>query len=128
MRKRLLLIVICLIVTAIILGASGAHALKDKITAERLQSFEVGVRYQFYNALALLVILLNEDKFSFSLKTFYTLILLGTVCFSFSIYLLSIQELLGVSLRFLGPITPVGGLLMISAWILVFIKVLRIKK
>ena len=128
MRKRLLLIVICLIVMAIILGASGAHALKDKITAERLQSFEVGVRYQFYNALALLVILLNEDKFSFSLKTFYTLILLGTVCFSFSIYLLSIQELLGVSLRFLGPITPVGGLLMISAWVLVFIKVLRLKK
>ncbi len=127
MKKRLLLIIILLIVTAIILGASGAHALKDKISLERLQSFEVGVRYQFYNALALLILILNGDKFSFSLKAVYNLILIGTICFSFSIYLLSVQELLGVSLRFLGPITPIGGLLMIIAWTFLFIKVLRSK-
>jgi len=129
MKKRLLLIVITLIVVAIVLGASGAHALKGKISAERLQSFEVGIRYQFYNALALLVILLNEDKFPFSLKAFYNLILAGTMCFSFSIYLLSTQYFLGLEnvLRFLGPITPLGGLLLIIGWMFLFIKVLRSK-
>lgn len=126
-NKRIILIAILLIGSAIILGAFVTHTLKEKISDEHIQSFEVGVRYQLYNALALLVIMLNEQKFNFSMSIFYKLLLSGTFLFSGSIYLLALQETLGFSFRFLWPITPIGGLLMISAWVLLFIKILKIK-
>lgn len=101
---------------AIILGAFGAHGLKEKISMEDLQTFEVGVRYQFYQGLALLVLGLSADKIRFSLKTPTLLMTIGTVFFSVSIYFLAIQELVGAQLKFLGPITPIGGALMIIGW------------
>jgi uncharacterized membrane protein YgdD (TMEM256/DUF423 family) len=110
-------------VTAVTLGALGAHALKEVLTESQLHSFETGVRYQLFHALALLVLALNAEKFNQHLKKSLTLMTVGICCFSFSIYLLSIQESAGISLSFLGPITPIGGLLLISAWLLLFFSI-----
>ncbi len=106
--------------TAVALGALGAHALKEILTTSQLQSFETGVRYQFLHALAILLLALNAEKFNHQLKRSLTLMTTGICFFSFSIYLLSLQKTLGNSLPFLGPITPIGGLLLISAWIMLF--------
>jgi uncharacterized membrane protein YgdD (TMEM256/DUF423 family) len=112
---------------AIILGAFGAHGLKEKISMEDLQTFEVGVRYQFYQGIAILALGLSADKIGFSLKTPAMLMTIGTLFFSVSIYFLAIQDLLGAQLKFLGPITPIGGLLMIIGWSIFLWKLVRSK-
>ena len=110
-------------VTAVALGALGAHALKEILTENQLHSFETGVRYQFFHALAILFLALNTEKFNPKLNRSLYLMTTGICCFSFSIYLLSLQDILGFSLSFLGPITPIGGLLLISAWIMLFFSI-----
>ena len=116
-----------MIVIAIILGAFGAHALKDRVEPAQLQSFEVGVRYQMYHGIALLSIGLSNHLIPFSLRVYNSLIIIGVVLFSVSIYFLSIQDVLGLKLSFLGPVTPIGGLMLISAWIVFLIKIVRSK-
>ena len=115
------------IVIAIILGAFGAHALKEKLEIAQLNSFEVGVKYQMYHGLALLAIGFGAEKIPFSLKWFNGLIIAGVIAFSCSIYLLAIQDLIGMKLSFLGPITPIGGSLLIIAWIIFLIHFIRSK-
>ena len=102
--------------TAIILGAFGAHAFKKFLPDEKLASFEVGVRYQMYHAIALLAIgmYFQFDK-SLERSAAWCLIA-GTFVFSVSVYLLSFADHWGANLKFLGPITPLGGLLMVVGW------------
>lgn len=110
---------------SVILGAFGAHAFKKILSVERLTSFETGVKYQMYHALLLLIIGFFLKFDTGTEKWASWCIILGVLLFSFSIYFLSFQEFLGVNLKFLGPITPIGGLLMITGWallILIFIK------
>ena len=101
---------------SVILGAFGAHALKKILSVERLESFETGVRYQMYAAFFLLIVgyILKFD--TSSQKWISILMIAGTMLFSFSIYGLSLQDYLGANLKFLGPITPLGGFLMILSW------------
>lgn len=101
---------------SVILGAFGAHALKKILSVERLESFETGVRYQMYAAFFLLIAgyILKFD--TSSQKWISILMIVGTILFSFSIYGLSLQDYLGANLKFLGPITPLGGLFMILSW------------
>lgn len=101
---------------SVILGAFGAHALKKILSMERLESFETGVRYQMYAAFFLLIVgyILKFD--TSSQKWISILMIAGTILFSFSIYFLSLQDYLGMNLKFLGPITPLGGLFMILSW------------
>jgi uncharacterized membrane protein YgdD (TMEM256/DUF423 family) len=116
MDKKILLAAAFLGITAIILGAFGAHALKKVLSLEQLQSFEVGVRYQMYHALFLLFIgvfaFLNEKE---RLLIFW-LTIFGVLFFSGSIYLLATNGITNLKTKFLGPVTPIGGLLLISAW------------
>ncbi|MGL6127234.1 hypothetical protein BBI01_12275 [Chryseobacterium artocarpi] len=101
---------------SVILGAFGAHALKKILSVERLESFETGVRYQMYAAFFLLIIGYIL-KFETSTEKWTSILMIaGTILFSVSIYLLSMQDYLGVNLKFLGPITPLGGLFMILSW------------
>ncbi|MEN9999551.1 MAG: hypothetical protein RI922_2541 [Bacteroidota bacterium] len=125
MNKRIVLTAAVLLMLAIILGAFGAHGLKDKVSPERIATFEVGVRYQFYIGLAMLILGFNEEKLGFSLKPTFLLLLIGVLFFSVSIYFLAIQEILGASLKFLGPITPLGGLLMIIGFLIFLVKLMR---
>lgn len=103
---------------SVILGAFGAHALKKILSVERLESFETGVRYQMYAAFFLLIAgyILKFD--TSSQKWISILMIAGTMLFSFSIYGLSLQDYLGANLKFLGPITPLGGLFMILSWLM----------
>lgn len=118
---------VAMIAIAIVLGAFGAHSLKEMVSVEKLASFETGVKYQMYHGLGILILGINADKFSFSLKPIYLLLLIGTLLFSVSIYFLTIQELFGASLKFLGPITPLGGSLLIVGWMIFLVKILRSK-
>lgn len=101
---------------SIIFGAFGAHALKKILSVEQLTNFETGVRYQMYSAFFLLIVgyILKFDNSSD--KWISIFMILGTILFSFSIYFLSLQQYLGANLKFLGPITPLGGLMMIVSW------------
>jgi uncharacterized membrane protein YgdD (TMEM256/DUF423 family) len=110
-------------VTAVTLGALGAHALKNILSDSQLHSFETGVRYQLFHAITLLMLALNTEKFNHHLKKSLKLMTAGICFFSFSIYLLSIQDAIGISLSFLGPITPIGGLLLICAWLILFFSI-----
>ena len=114
-------ILFCL--SAVILGAFGAHALKEVLSESQLSSFQTGIRYQFFHGLVILIISLNSEQFTNRLSNIIKIMSAGIILFSFSIYLLSLQDLLGVSLSILGPITPIGGILLISAWIVLFFSV-----
>lgn len=128
MDKKFLLAAAFLGITAIVLGAFGAHALKKVLSVEQLQSFEVGVRYQMYHALFLLFIgvfaFLNEKE---RLLIFW-LTILGVLFFSGSIYLLATNGITNLKTKFLGPVTPLGGLLLISAWGYLFYAILSKKQ
>lgn len=123
--KKTLLVGIVLFTTAIILGAFGAHGLKGKVSPERIASFEVGVRYQFYVAIGLMLVSLIAERFGLSIGTFFWLNVIGVIFFSVSIYGLTVQEIVGANWKFLGPITPIGGVLLIIAWVMLFLQILK---
>ncbi|AQX06932.1 hypothetical protein BAX97_11730 [Elizabethkingia meningoseptica] len=112
---------------SVILGAFGAHAFKKILSVERLESFETGVKYQMYAALYLLIIGFFL-KFDTGIeKSAGWMMIVGTFLFSVSIYFLSFQEVWNTNLKFLGPITPLGGLFMILSWLMLMIIIFKTK-
>lgn len=115
----------------IILGAFGAHGLKNVLTIEQLTTFETGVRYQMYHAIFLLFIG-TTNLIKQKLKTtIYNLTIIGVLLFSGSIYLLATNSLTTIDFKIIGFITPIGGLFLIAAWFFLFfdlIKPLKKKK
>lgn len=107
---------------SVIFGAFGAHALKKILSKNQLHSFEVGVKYQMYHAIVLLVLGFNTNQTTPSIYWCFTI---GILLFSFSIYGLVLSDAKGKKLRFLGPITPIGGLLLVIGWLLLLITSLR---
>jgi len=102
----------------VLLGAFGAHYLKKRMTVSQATSFETGVRYQLFHALLLIVLGFNLS-FSHDLEIYMVrAFLYGTLLFSFSIYGLVLSEVYGNKWRFLGPVTPLGGLLLLIGWAL----------
>lgn len=101
---------------SIIFGAFGAHALKEVLAPEQLVSFETGVRYQMYHALFLFFVGIVNFLTEKQKKVIFTLTLIGVLLFSGSIYLLATQVISGINFKFLGPVTPIGGLLLILSW------------
>ena len=114
-------ILFCL--SAVILGAFGAHALKEVLSESQLNSFQTGIRYQFFHGLAILILSFNMNYFTKRLSRIIKIMSAGIILFSFSIYLLNIQDLVGFSMSYLGPITPIGGLLLITSWIGLFFSI-----
>jgi uncharacterized membrane protein YgdD (TMEM256/DUF423 family) len=95
------------------LGAFGAHALKARLGPDMLATFEVGVRYQMYHALALLAVGWACTRFPGPVLTAGGwLFVAGTVIFSGSLYALSLS-----GVRWLGAITPLGGLVLLGGWL-----------
>lgn len=103
---------------AVVFGAFGAHAFKKRFTAEQLQSYEVGVKYQMYHAIILLVLGFNLNMDTVIQRYMVWCFILGIGLFSFSIYALSWSGAQGKKWRFLGPVTPVGGLFLVVGWVL----------
>jgi uncharacterized membrane protein YgdD (TMEM256/DUF423 family) len=98
--------------TAVILGAFGAHALKARLAAEQLASWQTAVQYHLVHALALLALALFAAASGRPIQLQAWLFSLGIALFSGSIYLLVLS-----GQRWLGPVTPVGGLCLIAGWI-----------
>jgi uncharacterized membrane protein YgdD (TMEM256/DUF423 family) len=127
-QKNLFLTGALLIATGIILGAFGAHGLKKIVDTEKINTFEVGVRYQIYHGLAFMLLGIISSKVSFSFKLIQRFMLIGVLFFSGSIYLLVIQESLGLNIsKILGPITPIGGLFLIISWGIFILKLTKEK-
>jgi uncharacterized membrane protein YgdD (TMEM256/DUF423 family) len=112
---------------AIILGAFGAHKLKEVLTLEQLNTFETGVKYQMYHALFLLFVGINATLSLKTKKAIYFLTLFGVVFFSGSIYVLATNSLTAFDFRMIGIITPLGGLLLIMAWSVLLVSYLKKK-
>lgn len=106
----------------IIFGAFGAHALKKIFSEDQLKNFETGVKYQMYHALLLVIIGFNIQHItSYENLLFYSLTF-GILLFSFSIYGLCISSALNKKLKILGPITPIGGLLLLLGWVVLILN------
>ena len=114
--------------TAIILGAFGAHALKKFLSIEQLATFETGVKYQMYHALFLLFLGLNSFVGQKAKKLMFQLVVFGVIFFSGSIYLLATKPLSGIDFSFIGIITPIGGALLIAAWGILFWNICKSKR
>lgn len=109
---------------AVVLGAFGAHTLKQKIGLDQLKVFETGVKYQIYHVLVLLLVN-SYSGFSNKVKNrisffFFT----GILFFSGSLYLLSTQI---IASKYIGPITPLGGLFFIIGWLLLAFQFIKQK-
>lgn len=120
MSQKIILTALILGALAIILGAFGAHALKKILSIEQLNSFEIGVRYQMYHALFLLFVSQISYITEKQKMGVFLLAVAGILLFSGSIYLLATSVITNIKVKFLGPITPIGGLLLISSWIYLF--------
>ncbi len=103
---------------SIIFGSFGAHALKNSCTAEQLAAFETGVKYQMYHALVLLILGFNLNLDTPLERYMVYCFIIGTFLFSFSIYGLTLSAAKGKKLKWLGPVTPIGGLLLTTGWAL----------
>ena len=112
---------------AIILGAFGAHALKEVLDASQLVSFETGVKYQMYHALFLLFLGSSSLVSEKAKKTIYYLMLCGVLLFSGSIYLLATKNITNIDFEIIVILTPVGGLLMIIGWAILFLDIIKKK-
>ncbi len=127
MHKIFLIIGTVLAGLAVALGAFGAHGLKKLVTPDTVASYQTGVQYQFYHALALLFIGLLAERFSNSFLNYAGfLFIAGVVFFSGSLYLLvSFKAMNKVVPGFVGPVTPVGGLFFIAGWVMLLIAIMK---
>ena len=108
---------------SVLLGAMGAHALKNHLNESQLNSFETGVRFLFFHGLTLLLISALRSYFSSrQLRMLQNLFVSGILFFSVSIFLLSTKSLTGLDwIASFAWITPVGGLLLMAGWFLFFL-------
>lgn len=120
MSQKIMLTALVLGALAILLGAFGAHGLKKILSPDQLNSFEIGVRYQIYHALFLLFLAQTNFITDSQKKIVFLLILIGIIFFCGSIYLLATSTITNIKVKFLGPLTPIGGFFLISSWIWLF--------
>jgi uncharacterized membrane protein YgdD (TMEM256/DUF423 family) len=118
---------------AVILGALGAHALSSKVdsgmlSAKSMHAFETAVHYQIIHTLAIIGMVAIRDKYPLYNRLIITLFAIGIILFSGSIYGLVAGDLTGTDLKFLGPITPLGGLCFIAGWFMLIISAIKYKK
>ena len=116
MDKKILFTGSLLGMIAIVLGAFGAHSLKQVLTLEQLNTFETGVKYQMYHALFLLFLGMNNSVSNSIKKTIFLLVGFGVLLFSGSIYLLATMSITTINFKPIGIVTPIGGLLLILGW------------
>src|SRR5687768_17388327 len=117
---------------AVALGALGAHALKNQlpsglITVDQLNGFDTGVKYQMYHTLAMLLIVLLKNTYnSRFLNLAYHLFFWGIILFSGSLYFLCTRHLTGMDwLKFLGPVTPLGGICFVAGWLCLCVSAIK---
>lgn len=124
-QKQTLSVAAVLGMLAVSLGAFGAHALKNLLSASgRLDTYELAVRYHFYHTFALLAVGILMDKYSASrLGLSALLFLIGLILFSGSLYALCLLNISKIAI-----ITPFGGVFLIAGWTTLFISILQNSK
>ncbi len=128
MNKSILITASILGILSIVLGAFAAHGLKSLISAEMIDTFETGVKYQMYHAILLLFVGNTTLVTQKAKKTIFYLVLVGVLFFSGSIYGLATNVLSSFDFKSVGFITPIGGLLLILSWGVLLINFLKLKK
>ncbi len=119
MSKTILMTASVVLTLAVIIGAFGAHGLKSHLSNEMMQVYKTGVEYHFYHALGLLLIgVLSVSMPSGLLNWSAIFLTLGIILFSGSLYIMAIT-----GIKWLGAITPLGGLSFITGWIILFVAV-----
>jgi uncharacterized membrane protein YgdD (TMEM256/DUF423 family) len=120
MAKTYLLIAALNGFIAVALGAFGAHGLKHRLSTDLLAVYQTGVQYHFYHTLALLAVglLMLQWPLNHSLRWSALLFCIGIVIFSGSLYVLSIS-----GVRWLGAITPIGGIAFLAGWIMLAVAI-----
>ncbi|WP_339337918.1 DUF423 domain-containing protein [uncultured Oceanicoccus sp.] len=120
MAKTLLIIAAISGLLAVMIGAFGAHGLKGRITTDLMAIFQTGVQYHFYHALALLLvgILMLQFPQLTLLKFSGWLLVAGMVIFSGSLYVMALT-----GIKWLGAITPIGGMAFIGGWLTMAIAI-----
>ncbi len=125
MEKKIFISAGLLGLIAVVLGAFAAHGLRSALIVSSLESFQTGVRYQMYHAFFLFVVGLLPQLTPAQKNRLFWLTITGVVLFSVSIYLLSSNTLTPIDFGFLGPITPIGGLFLISVWGVLVVYLLK---
>jgi len=127
--KKLLTVTSFLGMLAVILGAFGAHALKSKLSADQLITYQTGIQYHYYHTLALLGIAALAQRAKDTLWLFRAgfCFVIGILFFSGSIYLLACKELLHLQTwtKIIGPITPIGGMFFIMGWLMLVVHAVK---
>jgi len=127
MNKTILITGAIAALLAVLFGAFGAHGLEKLVEKTSIDSFQTGVRYQMYHAIVCIILgnmTIIEDVVK---KRIFYFFLGGMTLFSGSIYLLVIDEVLGISLSSFGFVTPLGGFMLILGWIFFVISLVKIK-
>jgi uncharacterized membrane protein YgdD (TMEM256/DUF423 family) len=106
----------------VILGAFGAHALENSLTSDQLSTYDTGVRYQLIHSILLLFLGLENRLNKKRKKIIWLFLLIGILFFSGSIYGLATNELTLFDFKKIALVTPLGGALLIFAWLLIFIS------
>ncbi|MBG6131916.1 uncharacterized membrane protein YgdD (TMEM256/DUF423 family) [Aquimarina sp. EL_43] len=126
-NKTILITGAVMALLAVLLGAFGAHGLEKLVDPESINSFTTGVRYQMYHAIVCIILGNMSVLQEVTRKRIFYFFMGGITLFSGSIYLLVIDEVLGISLSSIGFITPLGGLLLILGWVFFVISLVKIK-
>ncbi|MEP6262154.1 MAG: DUF423 domain-containing protein [Gillisia sp.] len=113
---------------AVVLGAFATHGLKPSLSSDAIDSFETGVRYQMYHAFLLLVLGNMQQRGNKMPPYLLYMILAGVFLFSGSIYLLATNTLTTIDFKMLGPVTPLGGSLLIISWGILIWSSIKLKK
>ena len=116
-NKNIVVTAALLTALTIMIGAFGAHGLKELISEKSLVSFETGVRYQMYHVIVMLVLGLSTGVLPKTKKWVFRFFIIGILFFSGSIYLLTLNEFLPFDAKTIAFITPIGGFLLIIGWL-----------
>lgn len=128
MNKRIIVIASVFGILAVMLGAFGAHGLKKLLSADDLDTWHTAVQYQFYHTLALLFLSTFSRFRSRAINAASWFFTFGILLFSGSLYLLSAKDILNITnVNFLGPLTPIGGLLFIFGWVSLLVATIKNK-
>ena len=128
MNNRTLAWASAILLLAVGLGAFGAHGIEKRVDINAYHNWQTAAQYQFYHGLALLGLATLEGRLATRLITLVRILfVLGVLCFSGSLYMLATREMMGTDVltRFLGPITPLGGLLFMAGWTVLLVGSLR---
>ncbi len=137
MRRNFFGIGACMFAFGVAMGAMGAHGLEGKISMHYIEVWRKASEYWMYSALAILAtaaFIHNREDENKTARAFFGKwglmfwAFLGAAIFSFSLWILALNELFGVNLKKLGMITPIGGVIMITTWLVVGFKIFRLNR